>query len=103
MTHLEHTHLDTLYQLFINELNECTQYNTYLSIGCVFFSKVSRKIRYPEEYGWNLQNMVTILLTHIRERHTEQSAKVRHALKYESSRHRLTLVPLSSPLRRISP
>lgn len=38
--------------------------------------QVSRKTRYPEDFGWNLQNMVTIILTHIREKHTVLSAKV---------------------------
>ena len=36
----------------------------------------SRKTRYPEDFGWNLQNMVTIILAHIRESHTVLSAKV---------------------------
>ena len=38
--------------------------------------QASRKTRYPEDFGWNLQSFVTVLLTHIRERHSDLSAKV---------------------------
>ncbi len=34
--------------------------------------QASRKTRYPEDFGWNLQSLVTNILTHIRDRHTEK-------------------------------
>ena len=37
--------------------------------------QASRKSRYPEDFGWNLQSLVTNLLTHIRERHTEETVR----------------------------
>jgi len=43
--------------------------------------QASRKTRYPEDFGWNLQSLVTILLSHIRDRHNDLSSKVGVALE----------------------
>ena len=45
-------------------------------IDCLYLLQASRKTRYPEDFGWNLQSFVTVLLTHIREKHSDLSAKV---------------------------
>ncbi len=37
--------------------------------------QASRKTRYPEDIGWNLQNLVTTVLTHIRERPMEECVR----------------------------
>ena len=35
----------------------------------------SRKTRYPEDFGWNVTTVVESILTHIRKRHSDLSAK----------------------------
>ena len=44
--------------------------------GCVCSVKASRKSRYLENFGWNLRNLVAILLEYIRQKPNSQAAKV---------------------------
>ena len=38
--------------------------------------QASRKSRYPEDFGWNLQSLITTLLSHIMDNHNDPSARV---------------------------
>ena len=47
--------------------------------------QASRKNRYAEDFGWNLRNLVAIILEYIRQRHHDHIAKVSSLLPLQTN------------------